>query len=1001
MAAKPFHIDRKEFDMSTTIRAPELAAEAMLSGRNQILQMPFKAGVAHVGGNYGFTQDNFLIEGANRIMSLGADSIFVYMEPQYSSRYPQNTNGPFWPTPAPATLTQLAQTAPYRALFNMPFKLFVLTANSFSTHDDMDSFQTNPDWAEFEEQEFYDVTRYLYSTYAGTGKSFILKNWEGDYRALGFGHNTEDIPLNKIDAMNIWMSARQRGISRGRADSGEPAGVGIFHAVELARVLDYTDSGLRRLINATLPVVKADMVSYSSYDSSASGADAASTRTAMNEALNAIKSLAPDPLGFGNKRILISEYGLFENRPDHVGAVTWRTNTILETSQAAGILGAFFWQIFDNECYYDYNYPNKPTQPYPVDTKGDQHPPASKCEGLWLVMPDGNFGPAKEVITPWFQPSTGGVTLTGRITNSVTGAGIANAVIEFFGGRTTADTNGNYSLTPVPSDTPPETTQFTASAPGFQNSSQSVTISSTGNPTINFVLTPATANGSVSGKVISAIDGAVLSGVTISYSGGSATTGADGTFSLNPVPGGSYTFTAQKSGWIPATIAVNVQPGTDFPLFLRLATGGKLTGHVNNNSGAGVTGANVNAHGGLAPTNMTVASGSGGAYDFGWLAVGTYHLAAKSATDGETADDPQATLTVGATTTKDLVLAPKADFSLTVTPATRTVTGGQPAIFSIQLSLISGFNGSVTLSASGLPSGATASFNPAVISSGTSTLSLTTSVTTPAGSYVLTITGEAPGLRHTTQATLTVSAAPGTAAGKVTNAATGAPISGAKVSYGTNNATTDGNGNYTLSNLPPGSDQLIASASGYLDTVLTVTITPGSTTTANFVLITTTGTITGRVTNASTGAGISGATVSYSGGSVVTDANGYYTLRAVNPGTQTVTATLTGWVTESTSVTVVSGGTVTGNIKLATGGKAAGKVTNKSGTAISGATVTVTGGIVPTNVTVSTNSSGNYDSGWVPIGNYSIKVIKSGYTTQTKNTTVTTGGTVTVNFTLQ
>ena len=73
------------------------------------------------------------------------------------------------------------------------------------------------------------------------------------------------------------------------------------------------------------------MVSYSSYDSSIimNVPDAASTRAAMNEALNAIKSLAPDPLGLGDKRIFISEYGLFESEraagghdmadPDHPG----------------------------------------------------------------------------------------------------------------------------------------------------------------------------------------------------------------------------------------------------------------------------------------------------------------------------------------------------------------------------------------------------------------------------------------------------------------------------------------------------------------------------------------------------------------------------------------------------------------------------------------------------------------------------------------------------------
>jgi len=33
----------------------------------------------------------------------------------------------------------------------------------------------------------------------------------------------------------------------------------------------------------------------------------------MVEALNTIKSLAPDPLNLGSRRVLISEYGPFEN----------------------------------------------------------------------------------------------------------------------------------------------------------------------------------------------------------------------------------------------------------------------------------------------------------------------------------------------------------------------------------------------------------------------------------------------------------------------------------------------------------------------------------------------------------------------------------------------------------------------------------------------------------------------------------------------------------------
>ena len=62
-----------------------------------------------------------------------------------------------------------------------------------------------------------------------------------------------------------------------------------------------------------------------------------------------------------------------------------------------------------------------------------------------------------------------------------------------------------------------------------------------------------------------------------------------------------------------------------------------------------------------------------------------------------------ATLTVGATTSKTLTLSPKSDFSLTVTPSSKTITGGNPATFTVQLNPLSGFNSPVTLSVTGLP----------------------------------------------------------------------------------------------------------------------------------------------------------------------------------------------------------------------------------------------------------------------------------------------------------
>jgi hypothetical protein len=105
---------------------------------------------------------------------------------------------------------------------------------------------------------------------------------------------------------------------------------------------------------------------------------------------------------------------------------------------------------------------------------------------------------------------------------------------------------------------------------------------------------------------------------------------------------------------------------------------------------------------------------------------------------------------------------PAADFTLTASPSSQTVVQGASTTYTATVTPSGGFTGTVTFSVSGLPAGASGSFNPAsVTSSGTSTLTVTTSTTTPPGSYPLTITGTSSTLVHSTSVTLVVSAAGG------------------------------------------------------------------------------------------------------------------------------------------------------------------------------------------------------------------------------------------------
>lgn len=117
------------------------------------------------------------------------------------------------------------------------------------------------------------------------------------------------------------------------------------------------------------------------------------------------------------------------------------------------------------------------------------------------------------------------------------------------------------------------------------------------------------------------------------------------------------------------------------------------------------------------------------------------------------------TLTHSASVTLVVNAAVIPDFSLSPSPNSRSVTQGASTTYTVNINSSGGFTGSVKLSASGLPSGGTATFNPNS-ATGSSTMTVTTVATTPTGSYPVTITGTSGTLTRTASATFVVTAVP-------------------------------------------------------------------------------------------------------------------------------------------------------------------------------------------------------------------------------------------------
>jgi hypothetical protein len=165
---------------------------------------------------------------------------------------------------------------------------------------------------------------------------------------------------------------------------------------------------------------------------------------------------------------------------------------------------------------------------------------------------------------------------------------------------------------------------------------------------------------------------------------------------------------------------------------------------------------------------------------------------------------------------------------------------------------------------------------------------------------------------------------------------TGAAISGATIHFlgsASTSAldetiTTDATGKYSTGNIPGGTYQVTASAAGYSSSTITASLGSGATVTQNFVLTAsanpktntgggTTGSVTGKVVKDDTALGLSGATVSYTGGSTVTNTSGVYTLTNVPAGTPvTVKSAKSGYASATSTVTLAAGAPTTLNFSL-------------------------------------------------------------------------------------
>ena len=204
--------------------------------------------------------------------------------------------------------------------------------------------------------------------------------------------------------------------------------------------------------------------------------------------------------------------------------------------------------------------------------------------------------------------------------------------------------------------------------------------------------------------------------------------------------------------------------------------------------------------------------------------------------------------------------------------------------------------------------------------------------------------------------------------------------------------TTD-DGSFTLDNVPAGLTQVVVSAAGYTTAHLPgVTVEEGKTVSDLQVDLDTGAKIIGRVTG-SDGSPLAGVTVSNdprgggrgvvrfdaSQSSTITDANGEYTLDAVDAGEKTLLFAHQGYLNESRTVTVTPP-TTRLDVQLSTGVRLTGTVTTENGAPVADAMVTASSAASTGfgNGQARTDSNGAFVIDQVAPGHYMLSAMKSG-----------------------
>lgn len=553
---------------------------------------------------------------------------------------------------------------------------------------------------------------------------------------------------------------------------------------------------------------------------------------------------------------------------------------------------------------------------------------------------------------------------------------------------TRTDANAAYSFPNLA----PTFYSVRAVAPTFSAQSLGALVQPLTTTTVTFHLqaNPGSIFGTVTDTALHPISGARVEALAGSSVIASTLTDATGTYTLSGLSPGDYTVRVTIAPYSSQAKNATVTAGASIEVnFALSSTQGTLIGQVlNGSTNLPVIGATIGLYQGSAFVGST-ATTCCGTYAFTNVSPGQYTITA-SASLLQTAFI-EGTVVANETTAVNFVLQEN--------PGTvqGTVTSGGAPISSATVRIQQ--RNTIVATASTATNGG---YTISGLAPGTYIVVIT------ASGYQTKMLGFTIAAGQTLTQDFVLLTGAGSLIGTVTKSGTSDAIAGATVDViqgviTIGSATTQADGSYSITGLPPTTYTVRATASGYCTAAQGAIITANTTSTSDFALTTNTVVIQGTVSALNTGNPIPGATVNFIQGATLmgtalTDVNGQYSISTLAAGQYVVQAIATGYATQNLGTSVSSGTPATVSFSLSSSpGRVTGTVRDINGNPIGGAVVGVLQGSQILTPTLSAED-GTYILSDIAPGSYSVRVRAGGYQTTYQGAIVSANETTVVDF---